>query len=339
MSRLAVAAPCWARIARDPDGVPTAVLLDYWGDAPPEGVLAALADRGWDAPLPAAPPAQAIEWRAQVDPATGGRWTLRPYAVTDALAVARPGADTDPVGLDRLLRGLGAAVADEAVPSLSVPAESAPGRATVDQDGEVGPDAASRPPVRAWVLGDVPAPGDEARGVPGEAEASPAVAPVQCLDGSPPLPATHPASSPTIVAAPRSDPAGPPATTPVTRRLFGPAGVAATRAPGGEGGGPAPAVGPPVRIVHAVVRTGSVAAIGRVLAGFDLADLASIGTATGAGREGGQVVTYRGTRTSQLYPRSWIDVPVPTALVDDVIGGIVAAIRIGREGDGKVWVT
>ena len=53
----------------------------------------------------------------------------------------------------------------------------------------------------------------------------------------------------------------------------------------------------------------------------------------------GQVVTYRGTRTAQLYPRSWVEVPVSAERVDEVVEALVAAVRRGRESDGKVWVT
>lgn len=371
MSSLAVAAPCRGRIARDHHGVPTAVLLDYWGDAPPESLLADLAARGWDVPLPAAPPAPAIEWRAHVDPATGRRWTLRPYAVTDALAVAGRRSDPDPVDLDRLLLQHGVVVDDRPVPSLSVPSESASGRATVDLDGEVGPDPASRPPARAWVLGeevvatappavDVHGDADVDADVEAQAEAGATVADPDrlgddrpsgfdpavgsatsesapprrrvALDGRPPLPAPRPGwSGPTVVAAPVDEADGP-ATVPAARRLFGPQDAGSTDAV-------APVASPPVRVVHAVVRTGSVPAVGKVLDGFALAELAVVGTATGAGQEGGQVVTYRGTRHTQMYPRAWVDVPVPEARVDEVVAALVDAVRIGREGDGKVWVT
>ena len=67
----------------------------YWGTTPPAGLFADLEMIGWQPPVAAAPPASAIDWEAP-DPATGERFTLRPWRVEGA--VVEPPRGSGPRG-------------------------------------------------------------------------------------------------------------------------------------------------------------------------------------------------------------------------------------------------
>ena len=60
----------------------------------------------------------------------------------------------------------------------------------------------------------------------------------------------------------------------------------------------------------------------------------------GFGRQRGHTEVYRGTEyTVDFVPKVRVEVLVDDSEVERVAGGIVAAARTDKIGDGKVWIT
>lgn len=68
--------------SRGSQGGVTWLELSYDGLAPPTALFDDLAMIGWQPPVPAPPPRSAVDWSTP-DEATGQRFTIRPYRVTD----------------------------------------------------------------------------------------------------------------------------------------------------------------------------------------------------------------------------------------------------------------
>lgn len=59
----------------------------------------------------------------------------------------------------------------------------------------------------------------------------------------------------------------------------------------------------------------------------------------GCGQQRGRKVMYRGTEVSiNLLPKVKVEVVVPDDKVDSLIPEIIAAIKLGEVGDGKIFV-
>jgi nitrogen regulatory protein P-II 1 len=61
---------------------------------------------------------------------------------------------------------------------------------------------------------------------------------------------------------------------------------------------------------------------------------------SGHGRQGGHIEVYRGAEYRvELIPKLKVEVVVEDHEVAAVIDAITSAIRTGKTGDGKVWIT
>lgn len=66
----------------------------------------------------------------------------------------------------------------------------------------------------------------------------------------------------------------------------------------------------------------------------------TVSEASGYGRQRGHTEVYRGAEyTVDLVPKVRVDVLVPDADVDSLVGVLIQAAQTGKIGDGKVWVT
>ena len=60
----------------------------------------------------------------------------------------------------------------------------------------------------------------------------------------------------------------------------------------------------------------------------------------GFGRQSGHSEVYRGAEyVVEFVPKTRIDIVVEDSLAERVIEAVVATVRTGKIGDGKVWVT
>jgi hypothetical protein len=103
----------------------SALEITYDGTAPPTALFEDLRAIGWVPPVPAPPPAAAIDW-SRPDPVTGTRYTLRPY---EAMGRALPGPQAqDLAALEEVLarhRPAPAAPEPQAPPAPAAPAPTA----------------------------------------------------------------------------------------------------------------------------------------------------------------------------------------------------------------------
>ncbi|MGP4017885.1 P-II family nitrogen regulator [Saccharopolyspora sp. 5N708] len=66
----------------------------------------------------------------------------------------------------------------------------------------------------------------------------------------------------------------------------------------------------------------------------------TVSQAQGYGRQKGHTEVYRGAEYSvDFIEKLRVEVLVDESNVDKVVEGIVSAVRTGKVGDGKVWVT
>ncbi|MCI2419225.1 P-II family nitrogen regulator [Saccharopolyspora sp. K220] len=66
----------------------------------------------------------------------------------------------------------------------------------------------------------------------------------------------------------------------------------------------------------------------------------TVSQAQGYGRQKGHTEVYRGAEYSvDFIEKLRVEVLVDESNVDKVVDGIVSAVRTGKVGDGKVWVT
>jgi nitrogen regulatory protein P-II 1 len=83
-------------------------------------------------------------------------------------------------------------------------------------------------------------------------------------------------------------------------------------------------------------------ALGDVRVGLDRLDITgmTVSEVSGYGRQRGHTEIYRGADYHvDLVPKLCVEVVVDDDLVEKVIDAVIQAARVGKIGDGKVWVT
>ena len=94
-----------------------------------------------------------------------------------------------------------------------------------------------------------------------------------------------------------------------------------------------------MKMITSVVRPHQVENIKEALQQIDVHGM-SVFETQGFGRQGGHTETYRGTEYQIAFtPKSTIQVVVADDLVQKVVDAVVATVRTGHIGDGKIWVT
>ncbi|MDA3643493.1 P-II family nitrogen regulator [Saccharopolyspora indica] len=94
-----------------------------------------------------------------------------------------------------------------------------------------------------------------------------------------------------------------------------------------------------MKLVTAIVQPSKLDDLKEALARLGVLGM-TVSQAQGYGRQKGRTEVYRGAE----YPVDFIEklrveVLVEESAVDEVVDGIVHAVRTGNVGDGKVWVT
>jgi nitrogen regulatory protein P-II 1 len=94
-----------------------------------------------------------------------------------------------------------------------------------------------------------------------------------------------------------------------------------------------------MKVISVAVKPFRLERLKEALAAHGVAGL-TVTETSGFGRQGGHVEVYRGAEYRvELIPRLKVDVLVDDEDVDDVLTAITTALRTGKTGDGKVWVS
>lgn len=94
-----------------------------------------------------------------------------------------------------------------------------------------------------------------------------------------------------------------------------------------------------MKVISVAVKPFRLERLKEALAAHGVAGITVTETA-GYGRQGGHVEVYRGAEYRvELIPKLKVDVLVDDENVDEVVSAITAALRTGKTGDGKVWVS
>ena len=94
-----------------------------------------------------------------------------------------------------------------------------------------------------------------------------------------------------------------------------------------------------MKLVTAIIKPDKVEALRQALTGVDIQGL-TIVEAKGYGRQKGHTELYRGAEYEvHFLPKSRAEVLVDTSDVEKVITTISEAVKTGKIGDGKIYVT
>ncbi|GAA4855814.1 MULTISPECIES: P-II family nitrogen regulator [Saccharopolyspora] len=94
-----------------------------------------------------------------------------------------------------------------------------------------------------------------------------------------------------------------------------------------------------MKLVTAIVQPSTVDDLKEALGALGVLGM-TISQAQGYGRQKGHREVYRGARYAvDFIEKLRVEVLVDDAAADEVVDGIVRAVRTGKVGDGKVWVT
>ena len=94
-----------------------------------------------------------------------------------------------------------------------------------------------------------------------------------------------------------------------------------------------------MKLVTAVIKPHKLEDVKAALAGLGVKGL-TITEASGYGRQKGKTEVYRGAEyTTDVVPKSRIEVLCDLFDAEEVASAIVAAARTGKIGDGKVWIS
>ena len=94
-----------------------------------------------------------------------------------------------------------------------------------------------------------------------------------------------------------------------------------------------------MKLVTAVVAAGKVDDVKEALKAIGVTGMTVL-EGQGFGRQPGPTERYRGAEfTVDFLPRAHLEVLADDAEVPRIVNAIVAAVRTGQVGDGKVWVT
>ena len=92
------------------------------------------------------------------------------------------------------------------------------------------------------------------------------------------------------------------------------------------------------KLVKAVIREERVPCVQKALADKNVYGM-TLSSVMGRGSQGGVHLQYRGgILTVDLLPKVAIEIVIPDDLEDTVISQILSAARMGKEGDGKIFV-
>ncbi len=93
-----------------------------------------------------------------------------------------------------------------------------------------------------------------------------------------------------------------------------------------------------MKLVKAIIREERVPYVQKALADKNVYGM-TLSSVMGHGSQGGVHLQYRGgILTIDLLPKVAIEIVIPDELEDTVISQILSAARVGKEGDGKIFV-
>ena len=93
-----------------------------------------------------------------------------------------------------------------------------------------------------------------------------------------------------------------------------------------------------MKMLKAIIRPNKVDDVKDALAKLNIAGM-TVTEVRGHGKQKGHTAIYRGKEYNvSLLPKMEIEVVVPDNLADDAIKAMIAAVRTGEIGDGRVFV-
>ena len=94
-----------------------------------------------------------------------------------------------------------------------------------------------------------------------------------------------------------------------------------------------------MKLITAVVKPSRLDEIKTALRAGDINGM-TVSEASGFGRQGGHVETYRGAEYKvDFIPKVKLELLVDDEAVDTVVSVLASAVSTGKIGDGKIWVT